>query len=111
GAGDLTDGKETSYKDNLYLAVNGAWQEKAEVPADKSSAGASMDLDIKIEKELMNDFQRLAENESEVEGNEFLQAIKLYRLAKNTEFLKKFHEKPILKDLQKIEDLKSLQDL
>lgn len=22
GAGDLTDGKETSYKDNLYLAVN-----------------------------------------------------------------------------------------
>ncbi|GEO59381.1 M13 family metallopeptidase [Companilactobacillus bobalius] len=111
GAGDLTDGKETSYKDNLYLAVNGAWQEKAEVPADKSSAGASMDLDIKIEKELMDDFQQLAENESEVEGNEFLQAIKLYRLAKNTEFLKKLHEKPILNDLQRIEDLTSLQDL
>lgn len=111
GAGDLTEGKQADYKDNLYLAVNGAWQEKAEVPADKSSAGASMDLDLEIEKELMDDFQQLAENDTEVEGNEFLQAIKLYRLAKNTDFLKELHEKPILKDLQKIENLKSLADL
>ena len=65
GVGDLDSGAPADYKDNLYLAVNGEWQEKAEVPADKSSAGASMDLDLKIEKELMNDFQTLAEDDQQ----------------------------------------------
>ncbi|WP_334332046.1 M13 family metallopeptidase [Companilactobacillus sp. HBUAS59544] len=110
GVGDLDSGAPADYKDNLYLAVNGKWQEKAEVPADKSSAGASMDLDLKIEKELMNDFQTLAEDDQQVPNQELLQAIKLYRLAKNVDFLKIFHEKPILKDLKKIEDLQNLTD-
>lgn len=110
GAGDLTNGAPTDYKDNLYLAVNGAWQEKAEIPADKSSAGASMDLDMLIEKELMKDFKNLAADDQQIKSSEFLQAIKLYRLAKNVGFLKEFHEKPILKDLKRLEDLKNLED-
>ena len=110
GVGDLDSGAPADYKDNLYLAVNGEWQEKAEVPADKSSAGASMDLDLKIEKELMNDFQTLAEDDQQVPNQELLQAVKLYRLAKNVDFLKIFHEKPILKDLKKLEDLQNLAD-
>lgn len=108
GAGDLAIATEpTDYKDNLYLAVNGTWQSKAKIPADKSSAGASDELDLMIEKQLMQDFSNFAQNEKNVNSDELLQAVKLYRVAlqnhsATTDFLK---------DLKKIENLKSLADL
>ena len=67
GAGDLAlDTKPTDYKDNLYLAVNGEWQEKAEIPADKSSAGASVDLELEIEKNLMQEFHDFAKDDTSI---------------------------------------------
>lgn len=111
GAGDMIDAKPADYKDNLYLAVNGAWQEKATIPADKPRTGGFMDLDEGVEKALMKDFHEFANNESEIKDDLILQAIKLYRLANNADHLSKFHQQPILKDMQRISDLSSLQDL
>ena len=108
GAGDLAlDTKPTDYKDNLYLAVNGEWQDKAEIPADKSSAGASVDLELEIEKNLMKEFHDFAENDSAIDDSKFLQAIKLYRVA-NAD---KSSKSSILKDIDRINSLNSVADL
>ncbi|KAE9561842.1 M13 family metallopeptidase [Companilactobacillus bobalius] len=111
GAGDLIDAKPADYKDNLYLAVNGAWQEKATIPPDKSRTGGFTDLDEGVEKTLMKDFHEFANNESEVDDPRLLQAVKLYRLANNVDHLSKFHQQPILKDMQRITDLSNVKDL
>lgn len=111
GAGDLVAGKTASFKDNLYLAVNGDWQATAEIPADKSSAGASSGMDVEIEKTLMDDFAKFEKDETSIDSPELVQAVKLYKLAKDTDLLKKFHQKPILKDLDRIESIKSLTEL
>ena len=104
GSGDMVNAKPADYKDNLYLAVNGAWQEKAEIPADKSRTGGFMDLNEGVEKTLMKDFHEFANNENEINDDLMLQAVKLYRLANNVDHLSKFHQQPILKDIQRISD-------
>jgi putative endopeptidase len=111
GAGDMVNAKPASYKDNLYLAVNGEWQETAKIPADKPRTGGFMDLDEGVEKTLMNEFHEFANDESKVDDKLLLQAVRLYRLANNVEHLNKFHQQPILKDIQRITDLKDLNDL
>ena len=111
GAGDMFDAKPAEFKDNLYLAVNGAWQEKAKIPADKSRTGGFTDLDQDVEKKMMEVFHDFATDETKINDDLMLQAIKLYRLANNVDHLSKFHQQPILKDMQRISDLNSLQDL
>ncbi|KRK78950.1 neutral endopeptidase [Companilactobacillus nodensis DSM 19682 = JCM 14932 = NBRC 107160] len=110
GAGDMVNAKPTDYKENLYLAVNGAWQEKAEIPSDKPRTGGFMDLDEGVEKALMKEFHEFANDEGKINDDLMLQAVKLYRLANNVEHLNKFHHQPILKDIQKINDITSLQE-
>ncbi|CAJ1193330.1 Neutral endopeptidase [Companilactobacillus paralimentarius] len=112
GAGDLAlDTKPTDYKDNLYLAVNGAWQDSAQIPADKSSAGASVDLELEIEKNLMQEFHDFAENDDQINNPELLQAVKLYRVANNSETSQMVQNNSLLKDIDRIKALKSLADL
>ena len=53
GAGDVvSDPKVADYKDNLYLAVNGDWQSKAVIPADKSAALGSLYAMFKVFNQL-----------------------------------------------------------
>ena len=112
GAGDLAiDTKPTDYKDNLYLAVNGAWQQQAEIPSDKSSAGASVDLELEIEKNLMQTFHDFAENDKTVDDELMLQAVKLYRLANDVETSQMIQTNSLLKDIDRIKSLKSLNEL
>ncbi|AKP68426.1 M13 family metallopeptidase [Companilactobacillus ginsenosidimutans] len=107
----MVDAKPASYKDNLYLAVNGEWQEHAEIPADKPRTGGFMDLDEDVEKTMMSEFHEFATHEDKVDDKLLLEAVKLYRLANNVEHLNKFHQQPILKYIQRITDLKDLKDL
>ncbi|MFD1418572.1 M13 family metallopeptidase [Companilactobacillus keshanensis] len=111
GSGDMIDAKPTDYKENLYLAVNGAWQEKAEIPSDKPRTGGFMDLDEGVEKSLMKDFHEFANDEKKINNDLLLQAVKLYRLTNNVEHLNKFHHQPILKDIQRITDLNNVKEL
>ncbi|APX73329.1 M13 family peptidase [Companilactobacillus allii] len=106
----MVNAKPADYKENLYLAVNGAWQEHAEIPADKPRTGGFMDLDEGVEKSLMKEFHEFANDEGKINDDLMLQAVKLYRLTNNVEHLNKFHHQPILKDIQKINDITSLQE-
>jgi len=112
GTGDLgIETKPADYKDNLYLAVNGKWQETVKIPADKSSAGASADLDLEVEKNLMKEFQDFSEDDSKLDDDLMLQAIKLYRAANDIDGLHKLGGQPILKDIERINKLDNLEDL
>ena len=113
GVGDLFTGApaDSDYKDNLYLAVNGAWQVKAKISPDKASAGASMILAEEIEKKLMQDFKDFADGKQEAQGAEFKEAVKLYKMVKDAPALDPKEENPLFKDLKLVQDLNSLADL
>lgn len=111
GSGDIQNPKETDVKDNLYLAVNGAWQEKAVIPNDRPSTGGFYDLIKDVEETLISDLHELIKDKSKIDDDELLQAVKLYELANDTEKLRKYHQKPILNDLRRISKLSSLEDL
>lgn len=113
GTGDLFKGTpaDSDYKDNLYLAVNGAWQVKAKISPDKASAGASMILAEEIEKNLMQDFKDFADGKKTAEGAELKEAVKLYKLVKDAPELDPNKENPLFKDLKLVQDLNSLADL
>ena len=62
GVGDLTKPDVNARpQDNLYLAVNSAWQAQAEIPEDKVDAGINDELDTRIEKKLINDLNEMLE--------------------------------------------------
>ncbi len=61
GAGDLTKPDvNTRPQDNLYLAVNSEWLSKAKIPADRTSTGINLILDMRIEDKLMKDLEDFA---------------------------------------------------
>ncbi|KLI76174.1 MULTISPECIES: M13-type metalloendopeptidase [Lacticaseibacillus] len=47
-------------QDDLYMAVNGAWQEKTQIPPDKSVVSADSDLSDDIRTKLVADLRRMA---------------------------------------------------
>ena len=56
GAGDLTKPDiNTRPQDNLYLAVNSEWLSKSKIPADRTSTGINLILDMRIEDQLTAD--------------------------------------------------------
>ncbi|KRK82328.1 M13 family metallopeptidase [Companilactobacillus bobalius] len=111
GAGDILAPKETDIKDNLYLAINGAWQAKAVIPNDRPSTGGFYDLIKGVEETLIKDFHELVKDETKIDDSELLQAVKLYQVANDTEKLHKYHQSPIMNDLRKIAKLNNLEDL
>ncbi|WP_099973955.1 M13-type metalloendopeptidase [Lactobacillus terrae] len=110
GAGDMFDAKPTSAQENLYLSVNGEWQETAKIPADKPRTGGFMDLDEAVEKSLMKEFEDFSTGKVAYPNELVEEAIKLYRVANDAEKQSKFHQQPILKDLQTIIDIKDIED-
>ena len=67
GAGDVSKPDlNAKPQDNLYLAVNSEWLSKAEIPADKTSAGVNSELDQKIEDRVMKDFADIAAGKASI---------------------------------------------
>ena len=58
-------------QDDLYNFVNQEWLEKAVIPEDRPTTGGFADLDIGVEKLLINDF--LPFKEEGVKGNKHLE--------------------------------------
>lgn len=54
---------DVKLKDNLYLATNSNWLEHAEIPADRPMIGGFPELDIKVKKQLLQDFDNFASND------------------------------------------------
>ena len=55
---------ESLLKDDLYQAVNGEWLKTAVIPADRPTAGGFSELDLNIEKILMNDLGEMLEGKN-----------------------------------------------
>ena len=98
-------------QDDLYHFVNDEWLEKAVIPEDRSSVGGFADLDIALEKMLMQLFKDMAEGKEEIPNENFGKAITIYKAALNTKKRDEDGIKPILKTLHMIKDLKSIDEL
>lgn len=111
GAGDTTVGATADYKDNLYLAVNGEWLKTAKIPDDKPRTGGFSDLDLEVEKQLMQDFQDFADQKKSIPNDLMKETIKLYQLAMDTKKLDADGAKPMQADIEEIKNIKDIKDL
>lgn len=113
GVGDLTKPDiNTRPQDNLYLAVNSEWLSKAEIPADRTSTGINLILDMRIEDQLMKDFSDFANNKKKNPAvANFDKAINYYKLAIDFDKRNKDQAAPIKADLEKLTSLNSFEEL
>lgn len=112
GAGDLTKPDvNTRPQDNLYLAVNSEWLSKAKIPADRTSTGINLILDMRIENKLMKDFEDLASGKKSLpDVTNFDKAINYYKLAADFDKRNKDQAEPIKKDLNRLTSLKDFEE-
>ena len=107
GAGDLTKADVTIRpQDNLYLAVNSAWQEDAVIPADRTEIGVNTEIDMRIEKRMMADLDNLSSGKEELPKIRDLEkGVNLYKLALDFDQRNQDGAEPIKADLKKLMDL------
>lgn len=98
-------------KDNLYRAVNQEWIDQAEIPDDKPSVGGFIELHDDVEELLMKDLSEMASGDFELTHDLQKEMVKFYVQASDYEARNQAGIKPVLPYLEKINDLKSLQDL
>ncbi|WP_285817919.1 M13 family metallopeptidase [Lactobacillus taiwanensis] len=102
---------DAKLQDNLYLATNSKWLEKAEIPADRPMIGSFTELDIKIKKQLLQDFDDFASNNKVLPKIANLdKAVQLYQLALNFKQRDAQGANPIQADLKKLTSLKNFSD-
>lgn len=101
----------TRYQDDLYLAVNGEWLETAVIPDDRPTCGGFAQLDQDVEKLLMSDFKAFKNGELKTDINEMKQAVALYSKFLDVEKRNSDGIKPILPLLNKIQNIKCIDDL
>lgn len=106
GVGDITGHEKARPQDNLYLAVNADWQKTAQIPADRTETGTNAQIDMRLEKIMMQDFADFADGKKALpEVKNFDKAINLYKLARDFETRDKQGLTPIKADLAKFNDL------
>ena len=112
GAGDLTKPDiNTRPQDNLYLAINSEWLSKAKIPADRTSTGINLILDMRIEDKLMKDFAEFANGKKPLpDVANFEKAINYYKLAADFDKRNKDQAEPIKKDLSRLASLKNFEE-
>lgn len=102
---------DAKLQDNLYLATNSKWLEKAEIPADRPMIGGFTELDIKIKRQLLQDFDDFASNNKVLPKIANLdKAVQLYQLALNFKQRDAQGANPIQADLKKLTSLKNFSD-
>ena len=97
----------TSLKDDFYQAVNEAWLNEAEIPADAPSVSAFTEIEDRVEAVLKADTQAMLSGEMEV-GEGMVDFIEFYRLAADYETRDALGAEPIEPYLDRIEGLDSL---
>lgn len=112
GSGDVIEPKVgTRPQDNIYLAVNSEWLEKTKIPSDRSRMAAFDGIDVKVEKQLMQDFADFAAGKKEVPNVPNLQkAVELYQLASDFDKRNREGAEPIKSDLAILAELQDFSD-
>lgn len=100
---------EIRVQDDLYLHVNKEWLDKTEIPDDKPCVGGFMNLDEDVEKQLIADFNQMAEGALKYPDANVQKAVELFKLVKNTEKRNAEGVTPVLDRLHKIDALENLQ--
>lgn len=102
--------EETDFKNDLYTAVNGKWEEQAVIPEDKPAVGGFIDLGDGVEKNLMSDFAEVAAGDSKAPDKYFEQAVAFYKLAKDFKRRDADGVAPELKRMRRLGELSSVAD-
>lgn len=98
-------------QDDLYQAINGKWQKTAQIRPDRNTAGASTDLDLKIEEQLINDLKETLKTVGDNPTDNFEKAALVFEKAQDFKRRNKDGIKPILPRLDKILSIKKISDL
>lgn len=98
-------------QDDLFEFVNGEWIEKAVIPSDRPITGGFSDLDVGVEKLLMNDFALFAEGKKSTDIKEMNDAVKIYKKVVDVARRNKEGIEPALPLLEKIKNVKSIEEL
>ena len=97
--------------DDFYRFVNGAWYDKTEIPADKSTWGSFNELAYNTDLDVLAILKEAAESGEYADNTDEGKAINIYKSYLDTKKRNELGVKPIQGDLQKIDNLKNLEDL
>ncbi|BDR55977.1 M13 family metallopeptidase [Xylocopilactobacillus apis] len=107
----MTEYQAPRIQDNLYDAINGKWQQEAEIKPDRNSAGASTDLVLEIEKNLINDLKEALADVKDEPTDNFQKAALIFEKAKDFKRRDEEGIKPLLPRLEKLLAVKNLAEL
>ena len=103
-------GKGIRPQDDLYLAVNGAWLERTEIPADKSNYGAFTQLDDQANNEIKAIVEETATHEQKP-GTDAQKIADLYKSFMDEAALEKLGTNPLDAEFAQIDALKSKKEI
>ncbi len=106
----IVKNSDVRLEDDYYEYVNKEWMDKTEIPKTASSIGATEEIEEKINKTLIEDFDKMASGEKEIENKEIGEFIKLYKLANDYEKRNNDGMKPLIPYLKEIESISNLKD-
>ena len=98
-------------QDDFYRHVNGAWLNKTDIPSDKSSYGSFTKLRDKSRQDVKAIIEETAKLENVEKGSDAQKVGDLYRSYMDTAKLDELGAKPLLPELEKIDAMKSHDDL
>ncbi|MGY6172347.1 M13-type metalloendopeptidase [Candidatus Mycoplasma pogonae] len=100
------------YKKDFYRYINQEWLKQAQIPGDRSSISGFGELDINIEKLLMNLSADWANGKQAVPSDELIKNyVEMYKLAMDKTKRAELGFQPVVKYLNQIQDLKCFKDV
>ncbi len=98
-------------QDDLYKYINQEWIDQAVIPDDRPMVGGFNDLNRDVEKQMINEFNKLSSGEITCDDASVKKAVQLFQLAKNIKKRNQEGITPVLKKLETIENIYSIDDL
>jgi endothelin-converting enzyme/putative endopeptidase len=98
-------------QDNFYRYVNGAWLNKTEIPADKTSIGAFYELRDKADEDVKTIIEQLAQTPTLTDGSNEQKVADLFRAYMDQKNRDSLSLKPIQPILNNIQALSNKQEL
>lgn len=106
----MTQVEKGAVKADLYEAVNGEWEQTAQIPADRPATGGFNDLVKDVEETLIGDLNAMAAGQKDVPNARLQEAVKLYALAKDFDRRETEGVASLVKELDEVATLTSYAD-